>query len=59
MDLGVLRQRITPERLIGTLAFAAGLLDKPETVSPRELASVFDWSRVQRDSICLNTRILI
>ena len=59
LDLGVLRQRITPEKLIGTLAHAAGLLDKPEAVSPRELASVFDWSRVQRDSICLNTRNLI
>ena len=59
LDLGVLRQRITPEKLIGTLAHAAGLLDKPEAVSPRELASVFDWSRVQRDSICLNTHSLI
>ena len=59
LDLGVLRQRIAPEKLIGILAHAAGLLDRPEAVSPRELATGFDWNRVQRGSICLNTRDLV
>lgn len=42
LDLGLLRTRMPPERLIGALAFAAGLIDRDEAVSaPRAGARVF------------------
>ena len=59
LDLGVLRQRITPEKLIGTLAFAAGLTEANEAISARELASVFSWDKVSGDSIYLDSSQLI
>ena len=55
LDLGVLRQRITPEKLIGTLAFAAGLTDRNEAVSARELAAHFSWDKLSGDSIYLDS----
>ena len=54
LDLGELRKRITPETLIGTLAFAAGLIDQNTAISSRELAAEFDWSRLRGDAIYLN-----
>ena len=55
LDLGVLRQRITPETLIGTLAFASGLIEKKEPISARELASVFSWEKLKGDAIYLDS----
>lgn len=54
LDLGELRKRVTPEQLIGTLAFAAGLIDKKEAVSARELAGEFSWEKLKGDSIYLD-----
>ena len=54
LDLGVLRQRITPEALIGTLAYASGLIPKNEAISARELASVFSWDKLHGDVIYLD-----
>ena len=54
LDLGVLRQRITPEALIGTLAFASGLIEKNEAISARELASIFRWDALRGDAIYLD-----
>ena len=54
LDLGVLRQRITPEALIGNLAFAAGLIEKLEPISAGELATVFSWEKLRGDAIYLN-----
>ncbi len=53
LDLGQLRRRITPEGLIGTLAHACGLIDKPERVSAKELAQEFTWEKVKGQDICL------
>ena len=55
LDLGVLRQRITPETLIGTLAFASGLIEKKEPISARELASIFSWEKLKGDAIYLDS----
>ena len=55
LDLGVLRQRITPETLIGTLAFASGLTEKKEPISARELASIFSWEKLKGDAIYLDS----
>ena len=51
IDLGRLRQRFTPSRVVGLLALAAGLIDRWESVSPAELAADFDWGRVRREDV--------
>ena len=58
LDLGVLRQRITPEALIGTLAFASGLIEKNEAISARELADLFTWEKLKGDAIYLDSEKL-
>ena len=58
LDLGVLRRHITPEQLIGTLAFAAGLADTKTPISAMELASVFDWHKLRGDAIYLDASSL-
>ena len=53
MDMGALRERYTPEEIIGRLAALAGLQEKPEPRSARELVSVFSWEKVRTEDICL------
>ena len=53
LDLGELRKRMTAEELIGHLAFAAKLIEKDQPISTRELASQFNWDKLQGDSIYL------
>ena len=54
LDLGELRKHITPEQLIGTLAFSCGLLEKKEAVSPGELAAHFSWENLRKEDIYLS-----
>ena len=54
LDLGALRQNMSPEALIGMLAHAAGLIPKGEKVSAKELAADFRWENVQKDDIVLS-----
>ena len=54
LDLGVLRQRLTPEALIGILAFSAGLIDHNTPISARELAQEFDWNKLRKEDIYLS-----
>ena len=49
LDMGALRQRFTPEELVGLLAFWAGQLERPEPVAAAELVREFDWARVPRE----------
>ena len=51
LDLGVLREHITAEALIGTLAYCAGLIDREIPVSAAELATEFSWDKLRGDSI--------
>ena len=53
LDLGILRTRFTPEQLTGALACAAGLIDRPEAISARELIPLFSWDRVPHGDLCL------
>ena len=53
LDLGELRKRMTAEELIGHLAFAAKLIEKDAPISAAELASQFNWDKLQGDSIYL------
>ncbi len=54
LDLGVLRQRYAPEELLGLLAHAAGLLDRPERASLRELLPLFSWDKVPKEDITID-----
>ena len=54
LDLGQLRLNVRPEQLIGTLAYSSGLIEKHEAISARELATVFSWENLRKDSICLD-----
>ena len=58
LDLGVLRERMTPEALIGNLASAAGLIEKFEPISARELATLFQWENLKGDAIYLDAENL-
>ena len=53
LDLGALRVSRKPEQLIGALAFSAGLLDRPGSISARELAKEFSWNKLRRDNLVL------
>ena len=51
LDLGELRKRMPPEALLGQLAFAAGIIDRYEPVSAKELASTFSWDHLSLEAI--------
>ncbi len=54
LDLGELQKHLKPEELIGSLMYTAGLLEKNEPVSARELLSVFSWERLKKEEIYLD-----
>ena len=54
LDLGELRKWITPQRLIGTLAYAGGLIDRNTDISAKELAQEFSWNKMRREDIYLD-----
>ena len=53
MDLGQLQSHMTPEALIGKLAYSSGLTENDMPISAKELATVFDWNNLRKDEICL------
>ena len=59
LDLGYLRTAMTPEMLIGTLAFSAGILDREIPISARELASEFSWSKLQGEAITMTKTLFL
>jgi len=52
MDLGQLRKDYSPEQILGALAHASGILDKPCAISARELAGEFRWNKLTKEPIC-------
>lgn len=54
LDLGILRQRLSREALLGELAFAAGLIDQEVSVSLKELTKKFSWKKLSGDHIFLD-----
>ena len=54
LDLGELRKNLRPEELIGNLAYAAGLIEKYEPISAKELAGEFSWDRLSGENIYLD-----
>ena len=59
LDLGVLRQKLRPEELLGILAHAGGLLERPVAISARELAKEFTWNKLRNTDIFLDTDLII
>ena len=59
MAMDEVRSRWTPERTIGLLAWAGGLIDRWEPLSPAELRDVFSWDRMRRSDITLDMEHLI
>ena len=53
LDMGALRERYTPEELIGRLAAMAGLQSEPRPVAARELIGTFSWGKVQKKDVFL------
>lgn len=55
LDLGELQKHCRPEEIIGMLAFSAGLIEKYQPLSARELAAVFSWDMLRGESITIRT----
>lgn len=55
LDVGVLRKRWTPEEITGLLGFYAGLLDRPEKVTAKELVRQFSWAKVPKNDVVVCT----
>ena len=51
LDLGELKKRVCPEQILGKLAAGAGLIEKDESISARELAAVFSWDKLKGEVI--------
>ena len=54
LELGRLQESYTAPELVGLLARAAGLLDRPEPVTPRELLPLFAWEKLPRQDLTLS-----
>ena len=57
LDLGYLRQHLSPEQLLGSLAFSAGLIDREIPISARELAGEFAWEKLRGDAIFMTNTL--
>ncbi|MBO5793600.1 MAG: tRNA glutamyl-Q(34) synthetase GluQRS [Bacteroidaceae bacterium] len=54
MDLGYLRGTgITPQEIIGKLAYLAGLTDTTTPITPSELLPLFSWKKIPTEDIIL------
>ena len=53
LDLGLLREKFTPEQVIGALACAAGLTDNAEPVAAKELVKAFSWEKIPKHELYL------
>lgn len=53
-ELGQLQQRFSAPELVGRLAHLAGLLERPEAVTPRELIPLFSWEKLPKEDISID-----
>ena len=53
LELGQLQKAYTAPELIGRLAHAARLIDRPEAVSPQELLPLFSWDKLPREDLVM------
>ena len=53
LELGQLQQHYSAPQLVGRLAYGAGLLDRPEAITPEELIPLFTWDKLPREDLVL------
>ncbi len=53
LDLTALAKIMTPEQILGMLAYSCGVLDENRPASLAELVNIFDWRNVRRGDIHL------
>ena len=53
LDLTALSKVMTPEQILGMLAFSAGVIPENRPAGLAELTKVFDWKNVKREDIWL------
>lgn len=53
LDMGCIRDTCSPEQVIGHLAFHAGLTDRPEKISAKELIPLFSWDKIPHDDVVM------
>ena len=53
LELGRLQKEYTAPELVGRLAHAAHLIDRPEGATPRELIPLFSWEKLPKDDFVL------
>ena len=54
LDMASLRQRFSPQEIIGMLAYAAGLQPEPTPVSAHDLIDGFSWDKIKKDNITIS-----
>ena len=52
-ELGQLQQRYTAPEIVGLLAYAARLTDRPAPITPHELIPLFSWEKLPKEDIVL------
>lgn len=52
-ELGRLQAQYSAPELVGRLALAANLIDRPQAITPRELIPLFSWEKLPREDLTL------
>ena len=55
---GLLARGLSPQQVVARLAFLAGLLPKPEAITPEELLPLFSWKKVPREDVVIPREFL-
>ena len=59
-DVGAFRKKDSgPERLIGALAYYAGLIDRPEPMAARDLVPLVSWDKVKKEDIRVDPELFL
>ena len=53
-ELGQLQKQYTAPEIVGKLAFAAGLIDREEGITPAELVDLFEWKKVPKEDLTIS-----
>ena len=53
LELGRLQEEFTASELVGRLAFAAGLTDRPDPITPQELIPLFSWEKLPKEDFTI------
>lgn len=54
LDMGCIRERFTPEQIMGKLAYHAGLTESETPMTLEELLPIFSWDNVPTDDVLMD-----